>query len=98
MKKNKHIKNVKQLGASSLGLFLITGLTGCDSDNNKCKDMSMLPKKQLEECRSHHGFIPIFANGTSYPTSTSSGYFSTGSKTGSSSSRGSSSTSFSSGG
>ena len=91
MKKNKHIKKVKQLGVGGLGLFLITGLTGCDGDNNKCKDMSMLPQKQLEECKSRHGFIPIFANGTSYPTSTSNGYFKTGSSS-------SSSSSFSSGG
>ena len=73
--KNKHIKKVKQLGAGGLGLFLITGLTGCDDDNNKCKDMSMLPQKQLEECRHRGGsFIPIWNSGTSK----SSGYFVTG--------------------
>lgn len=75
MKKNKHIKNLKNACQSGLGLFLITGLTGCDTDNNKCKDMSMLPQKQLEECRHRGGsFIPIWNSGTSK----SSGYFVTG--------------------
>ena len=72
--KNKHIKNLKTACQSGLGLFLITGLTGCDTDG-KCKDMSMLSQNQIEECRSKGGsFIPKWTSGTS----TSSGYFSTG--------------------
>lgn len=74
MKKNKHIKKVKNACQSGLGLFLITGLTGCDTDG-KCKDMSVLPQSQLEECRHRGGsFIPIWNSGTSK----SSGYFVTG--------------------
>lgn len=74
--KNKHIKKVKQLGAGGLGLFLITGLTGCDGVNNKCKDMSILPQSQLEECRSHHGFIPINTYAGAGASTSKSGFFS----------------------
>ena len=77
--KNKHIKKVKQLGAGGLGLFLITGLTGCDGGvNNKCKDMSILTLRQLEECRSHHGFIPIntYAGAGAGASTRKSGFFS----------------------
>ena len=72
--KNKHIKNLKTACQSGLGLFLIAGLTGCDTDG-KCKDMSVLPQSQLDDCRSRGGsFIPVWNSGTSK----SSGYFVTG--------------------
>ena len=77
--KNKHIKNLTTAG---VGVFLVTGLSGCDGDNDCIKNAqySPNPQKSLEECKktgssSYHSssYVPV--------SSTKSGYFSSSEST-----------------
>ena len=75
MKKQNFIRNLSNCG---VGLFLITGLYGCNNARQEmCKDISKLSKNQLEECtdKQSSGSSSAFVSNSSSSTK-SSGYFS----------------------
>ena len=67
-----HIRKLSEvLTASGLGLFLITGLTGCDNNqDDKCLEFENIPSK-LDECRqsirstSSGFFMPLHSSSSS---------------------------------
>lgn len=78
MKKQNFIRNLSNCG---VGLFLITGLCGCNNTRQEmCKDVSKLSKNQLEECTNNHyfGSSYVFILNSSSSAKTS-GYFSSSS-------------------
>lgn len=84
--KNK-TRCISKISSSVLAFLAIGGLSGCDDtpNNQQCVDN---PNTMVNECRhSHSGFI--YSNVVnSYPTSTSTGFFTTHTSTGSSESVG----------
>ena len=79
MKKRNFIRNFSNCG---VGLFLITGLSGCKNARQEiCKDVGKLSQKQLEECANKQSsgsssYVFISNSSSSYK---SSGYFSSSS-------------------
>ena len=74
MKKRNFIRNFSNCG---VGLFLVTGLSGCNNARQEmCKDVSKLSKKQLEECANKQSSCSsyVFISNSSL-SSKSSGYF-----------------------
>ena len=62
--------NLKTMLNTSLGVFLVTGLTGCD---NECddKNLSFAPQKVIDECKDREK--QSYYNSSN--RTTSSGYF-----------------------
>ena len=75
MKKQNFIRN---LSNCRVGLFLITGLYGCNNARQEmCKDVSKLSKNQLEECTDKQSSRSSYVFVSSSSSSTKSyGYFS----------------------
>lgn len=67
--KKPHIKTLSQVLQTGLGLFLVTGLTGCT--DKKCDDLQYAPQWHVDECKKEQ------TNSTSGRSSshTSSGFF-----------------------
>lgn len=74
MRKGKYIQNLTSaLTSTGLGLFLVIGLTGCDS-SNKCKNTSAQNPKNKEECKNQSSggtIFPVFNSGYFGSSSTS---------------------------
>ena len=78
MKKQNFIRNLSNCG---VGLFLITGLYGCNNARQEmCKNVSKLSKNQLEECTNNQSSSSSFVFvSNSSSSAKSSGYFSSSS-------------------
>ena len=78
MKKQNFIRNLSNCG---VGLFLITGLYGCNNARQEmCKDVSKLSKNQLEDCTNNQSVVSSHAFVSSSSSFIkSSGYFSSSS-------------------
>jgi len=69
--KKLHIKTLSQVLQTGLGLFLVTGLTGCTDKD--CEDLQYAPKWHVDECKKEQ--TTTSSVGGSHSPSTSSGYF-----------------------
>ena len=67
----KHITTLKQALSTGLGLFLVTGLTGCEDKPDKCKKLTFASQEVIDECTKEKD-KPQVGTGTS---SHSSGFF-----------------------
>ena len=68
MRKRNHIQSLKSVGTTGLGLFLIVGLSGCDSKPRV--DCKKYPNDN--DCRQHTSGGAVFIpNSSYYGTSTS---------------------------
>ena len=46
----KHITTLRQALSTGLGLFLVTGLTGCEDKPDKCKKLTFASQEVIDEC------------------------------------------------
>lgn len=69
--KKQHIKSLSQVLQTGLGIFLVTGLTGCT--DKKCNYLQYAPQWHVDECKKEQ--TTTSSIGGSHSPSTSSGYF-----------------------
>lgn len=69
--KSKHIVTFSDVATTGLGLFLIVGLSGCDS-KSCTKGNATYTGDRVQECLNSGGFL---STGSATGSSVSSGYF-----------------------